>query len=258
MEPTVTAHSPLTTMPDPRARSPHALRLLLLAGLLTVVLWHLPFGRLVLYPFTLLATWFHEMGHGLTALLLGGQFHQLIINPDASGMAPNSVPPGRMNQALMALGGPLGPAVAGAFMILIARHQRLTRGVLAALGLALIGSAVMWVRTPFALGLLMALGVVVLLFVWDAGPAASAFGVQFLGVQACLSTWGQLDYLFKNQATVGGRTLTSDTGLIAQATGLPHLLWAVLLSGATLGLLALSLWLAYRPGRPRSPRLRLV
>ena len=32
-----------------------------------------PYGGYLLYPFTLLSTWVHEMGHGVTALLrIGG------------------------------------------------------------------------------------------------------------------------------------------------------------------------------------------
>jgi hypothetical protein len=38
---------------------------LALAAATTVVLWQFAAGRYLLYPFTILATWFHEMGHGL-------------------------------------------------------------------------------------------------------------------------------------------------------------------------------------------------
>ena len=46
-----------------------------------------PWGRYVLYPFALLATWAHEMGHGLAALLFGGSFHELDLYPDLGGQA---------------------------------------------------------------------------------------------------------------------------------------------------------------------------
>lgn len=41
---------------------------LMAAALVTVVLWQIPQGDYILYPFTILATWFHEMGHGLAAI----------------------------------------------------------------------------------------------------------------------------------------------------------------------------------------------
>ena len=45
--------------------------MLLLAVLVIVVAWQVPYGPQALYPLTLLATFAHEMGHGLTALLAG-------------------------------------------------------------------------------------------------------------------------------------------------------------------------------------------
>ena len=61
---------------------------LILGALLILALqrW-VPMGRLILYPFTLLSTWVHEMGHGISALLVGGHFLRLDIYADASGMA---------------------------------------------------------------------------------------------------------------------------------------------------------------------------
>ena len=41
---------------------------LILAGFIVLALPALPFGNYLVYPFTILTTWFHEMGHGLTAL----------------------------------------------------------------------------------------------------------------------------------------------------------------------------------------------
>jgi hypothetical protein len=46
-----------------------------------------PFGYYLMYPFTLLATWVHESGHGLGALATGGHFDRLMIFWDASGWA---------------------------------------------------------------------------------------------------------------------------------------------------------------------------
>ena len=41
---------------------------LVVAGLVVTMLPALPFGAYLIYPFAILTTWFHEMGHGLTAL----------------------------------------------------------------------------------------------------------------------------------------------------------------------------------------------
>ena len=65
-----------------------------LAGLAvgSILLWQTYWGSLLLYPFTILATWFHEMGHGLAAILAGGRFEQLAIYADGSGVAQSLIP----------------------------------------------------------------------------------------------------------------------------------------------------------------------
>ncbi len=61
--------------------------LLLGIALASVILWQTTLGSFLLYPFTILATWFHEMGHGLAALLTGREFERLQIFSDGSGVA---------------------------------------------------------------------------------------------------------------------------------------------------------------------------
>ncbi len=52
---------------------------LLGAAVTTAILWQLPMGDYILYPFTILATWFHEISHGLMSIILGGNFRELQI-----------------------------------------------------------------------------------------------------------------------------------------------------------------------------------
>ncbi|NJK89178.1 MAG: hypothetical protein HC923_07070, partial [Myxococcales bacterium] len=56
---------------------------------------------MVLYPFTLLATFAHELGHGLVALSLGYDFQSLRLFPDGSGVAYWSGSPGRLGRAIV-------------------------------------------------------------------------------------------------------------------------------------------------------------
>ena len=69
--------------------------LLVILALGSLMIWHAPFGALLLYPFTILSTWFHEMGHGLSAILMGERFDSLVIYPDGSGVAMSLVSPDR-------------------------------------------------------------------------------------------------------------------------------------------------------------------
>lgn len=135
----------LDDLPPRRRRVPW----LAVAALITVILWQMPFGGLLLYPFTILATWFHEMGHGLTAMLLGGSFKQLLIYPNGSGIAVHTSS-GGLGEALVAAGGLLGPPIAGALFILTGRSPHHSRLVIGLLGMALLVSTLIWVRTVLA------------------------------------------------------------------------------------------------------------
>lgn len=229
----------------PKARN-RTLQWLVVAALITVMLWQMPFGGLMLYPFTILATWFHEMGHGLTALLLGGQFYKLEIFANGSGVAYHSGA-GRLTSALVAAGGLLGPPIAGSLFILSGRSASLSRKVLGVLAILLIVSTVIWVRTGFGWLILPMIAVVLGAIAYKGPDWLQPMVIQFLGVQACISTYRQLDYLFMNNAQIGGQVMTSDTGHIAQALLLPYWVWGTLIAGFSFVLLLVSLWIGSRP-----------
>ncbi|MEO0844698.1 MAG: M50 family metallopeptidase, partial [Cyanobacteria bacterium J06643_5] len=69
------------------------------------------------------------------------------------------------------------------------------------------------------------------------------FSIQFLGVQACISTYNQLDYLFTPTA---GPLGVSDTGQIQQQLLLPYWFWGGLIAVASLVILVQSLRIAYK------------
>ena len=232
-------------MTQPVSRQ-QALLLLVLAAIATIAIWQLPFGHQLLYPFTILSVWFHEMGHGLTALLLGGNFQKLELFANGSGVATHSgvVFGGRLGRALVAAGGPLGPAIAGSGLIIAARWPNLSRWSLGVLVAALLLSLI-WMRTLFG---------VIAVVAWAAGIGAIAawspkwlreFALPFLGVQACVSTYNQLGYLFTREVRIDGQVLLSDSGQIAQQLFLPYWFWGALLGLGSLGLLAISLLLTY-------------
>ena len=85
------------------------IRLLIGIAVASIILWQTTIGSLVLYPFTILATWFHEMGHGLAAMLTGASFERLLIFPDGSGVAQSirAADASALTGALIAASGPL-------------------------------------------------------------------------------------------------------------------------------------------------------
>ncbi len=228
----------------------HKQRIGLLMGIavVSIILWQTTIGSLVLYPFTILATWFHEMGHGIAALLSGSQFERLLIFPDGSGVAVSLRPADAspLTNALISASGPLGPAIAGSLLIIASRSEKATRVALAVVGSALIISTLIWVRSFTGWLVLPALGIAILALAQLGTPAQQRFGIQLLGVQACISVWQQFGYLFSSGGSVGGELHRSDTGAIADALLLPYWFWGAAISAAILALLAWSFTFAFR------------
>lgn len=218
------------------------------AAVVTVLLWQFPFGNYILYPFSILATWFHEMGHGLMALLLGGNFERLLIFPNSSGVAFHSDVRflGPLGRALVSAAGPMGPPLAGAALILSSRSRASARTALLILGGALLLSTLIWVRSLFGFIAIPLMGMGILAIALWGSRWLQVFSIQFLGVQACISTYHQLDYLFTRQAIIGGRAMLSDSGQIAQSLLLPYWFWGGLMAIASFFLLYQSLRIAYR------------
>ncbi len=59
---------------------------------ITIILYwvlknYVPYGGYILYPITLLVTFFHETGHAFFAVITGGSVHGIQINNDGSGYA---------------------------------------------------------------------------------------------------------------------------------------------------------------------------
>lgn len=228
----------------------HRQRLVLLMwiAVVSVILWQTRIGSLILYPFTILATWFHEMGHGIAAILTGASFERLLIFPDGSGIAQSMVPANAsgLTHALIAASGPLGPAIAGSLLIIASRTDKATRVALTVVGLALILSTVIWVRTLTGWLVLPALGLAILALAWRGTADHRQFGIQLLGVQACISVWEQFSYLFSAGGSIGGALHRSDTSAIADALIFPYWFWGAAISAVIVLLLWWSFAVAFR------------
>jgi len=214
----------------------------------SIMLWQTYWGSLLLYPFTILATWFHEMGHGLAAVLTGGQFEQLAIYSDGSGVAQSLMPADAsvLSLALVSAAGPLGPPVVGALLIMASRGRRATRIALSLLAGALLLSTLIWVRSLVGWLVLPGLALSLLAVLLRGSPKVQDFTIQLLGVQACISAWHDVGYLFSDGGLVAGQPQRSDTAAIAGSLLLPYWFWGAAISVLILGLLAASLRFALR------------
>jgi len=225
------------------------LALFWVAAAISLILPRIPYGRNLLYPFALLGTWAHEMGHGLFAIVAGGSFNRLVIYQNLGGTASSSGV-GSLGRALVAAGGLLGPALAGGLIIVLGSREATARWVLAGLAVLLALSLVFFVRNLFgwlALGLIAAaLGGLA-----GYGPeVVRVFVTQLIGIQFCLASWGTLDYMFTKRFVRDGQVIDSDTQEIAEVLLLPYWFWGGLIALASLAIMASSFYFAWiRPLR---------
>jgi len=210
-----------------------------------------PFGRLAMYPLTILATWIHEMGHGLTALVVGGHFDHLDVYGDASGLAFTSA--GHpWQQGLIAAGGLLAPPMVGVLLLGVSRGPRRARIVLAVLATVIALSLAVWVRSLAGWIALPIDAAALVYFAVRKSMRARMVFAQLVGVTLAIDTVSRVDYLFSGSATIEGVTRSSDIASVAGAFGGQYLVWGAGLTVVSLGLLALGLRLAWRDAAVRS------
>lgn len=190
----------------------------------TFVLYRLPGADTIAWPLVLLSTLAHELGHGITALLVGGRFTSLVISSDASGLA-YTTSEGSLRHALVCAGGLVGPALAAALLFALARRDKLARASLVVLGLAL--GAIVPVLVTGTFGQVF-VGIVAALFLL-VGVRAPAWlakhALAFVSVQLALSVWSRGDYLFTPVAHMATGDMPSDVARMSENLGLPYWFW---------------------------------
>ncbi len=240
---------------DDRNRDERARWLLLAAVGLTFLLQLIPFGGLIGWPLVLLSTFVHEIGHGLTALLVGARFEAFYMFGDASGFARWSGSPGPGARALIAAGGLVGPAVAALFGFLAARREQVARGFLIGLVVVCAALLALFVRGPVGIGFVLALMAGIGWVVWKK-PEWAQLLLVFLSVQLAISVFSRGDYLFTATAMTGAGEMPSDTAHMAEALGGTYWLWGLACGAFSVGVLVLGMWI-YLRGGPELPKWRM-
>jgi hypothetical protein len=227
--------------------SPNRSRIILLVmGLCTVVIWQFPIGRQLLYPFTLLATYAHEMGHGITAFVLGAHFDALDMHLDGSGVAHWHGDMGRFSRGLIAAGGLVGPSIAGSIVLIMSRNPLRARIVLYAMCAFMLLSLVMVARSAFAVVFILVFAAALALGAQPFARPVQALAVQLIGVQLCLSVFRDVSYMFSEGGLVDGVYHASDSAAIADALLLPYWFWGAMTAAFSFVVLAGGLYLALR------------
>ena len=194
----------------------------------SLLLWNLPLGGVVLYPFKIFATWLHEFSHAFVMMIVGAGFDRVEIFRDGSGLAYARGEVGAFGSAAIAAAGYMGTPVFGAVGILIATTPARARRLLIVLGVALGITAIAFIATTFGQVAASALGIAMIAWAIIAPPTWRIAMVQILAAQACVNAVLDIRVLFRPQLVVNGSALgRSDAHAMAAATFGTTDAWAV-------------------------------
>jgi len=208
------------------------LRTLAFALLASLLLWNLPFGGVLLYPFKLLATWLHELSHGLSMILTGVGFDRVLIYRDTSGLAYGSSEAGRVASAIIAAAGYMGTPLWGAVLLVVTPNARWARWALLVLAALLGITALTVIDTPdgdrfgpWAIGAIGGACAAAALVV----PARLRLAIaHFVAAQSCVDALLDIRVLLRPAQVVGGKVAgASDAHNMAMATFGTTATWAV-------------------------------
>ena len=183
-------------------------------------LYVIPYGYQIGYPLILLSTLAHEMGHGIAAMLIGGEFSKFCLYQDASGVAYTSTSSG-ISAAIVSAGGLVGPAIVGAVFFAFAHKGKI---LFTSMGVFLLLAEILVVRNTFGLAF-VGVCTVLCFFLANRNTAMQQMAAYFVGIQLAMSVFSRGDYLFTEYAETGAGKMPSDVAHIAEALWLPYWFW---------------------------------
>ena len=186
-------------------------------------------GRYILYPFTIFSTWVHELCHGITAVLLGGQIVSLHIYKDGSGLAYTTSTGENWKRVCIASAGYLGTATLGSIMLLIRRTRLGPTIGLISIGVGILISCILVVRNQFGLLSLPFIGIFLILAGWKLKAKYVRYLYAFLSVTCSLNALTSIKELFQpGVGYVNGEERYSDAHTVADIAGGTYMLYAII------------------------------
>ncbi len=176
----------------------------------------------LIYPLKLLVVFFHELSHGLAALLTGGSIMRIEMVAQQGGLCVTL----GGSRFLILSAGYLGSLIWGGAILVLASRTRFDRGLQTLLGLVLLLSTLVWVRPLTGFGFVFA--ALTALGLTAAGLLLSGFLndllLKLIGLTSVL--YAPLDIL--SDVLARPNALQSDASQLAQQTGIPTVLWGAL------------------------------
>jgi hypothetical protein len=225
---------------------------LLIAAIISVLLWFIPYLEILGYPFRLFVTFIHEGSHALAAVLTGHSVQSLSVSFDTSGLTKREGA-GLLANMFISSAGYMGAMAFGALLLFLIRKSVKSRFILTACGVLIALLTLVfgvftsaftfeaWSGIPFTLlsGGIISAGL--FLMAKFATKRVATFLVSFLAVQCVLNALLDLKTIFF-LSTPFAPTIPNDALNMASYTGIPAILWAGLWIALALGIL----WWAMR------------
>ena len=183
-----------------------------------VVAFFLTNVPIISLPFNWLETFFHEISHGLVAIVTGGEIVHIRLFSDGSGYC--QFQGGWL--LLVSLSGYLGAALWGYLIYQITWYsERVSRMVVIALLVLLVMTMVLWVRDVLTSAILFVLvALFTLTLKWSSGPWVGHL-LRIFGLVVLINSWNSPFFLVDGQSRGDGAQL-------ADITFIPEIIWVSL------------------------------
>ncbi len=188
------------------------------------LLWNTP----VMIPLKILIVFFHELSHGLAALLTGGSIESISISPQQGGLTTTR---GGWGFAITSTGY-LGSLLIGVLLYLSALKTKADKLIMGALGATMLLVAALYMRELFALGFTIAAGAAMLASAKYLPENINDAALRVLG----LVSMGYVPFDILSD-TIIRSNLRSDAYTLSTQTGLPTVLWGGLWLAASLAVI---------------------
>lgn len=145
--------------------------------ILAVIFWQ----SKILLPIKYLTVFFHELSHGIAALLTGGQIISINVSQDQGGLCTTA---GGW-QSIILSAGYLGSLFWGSSILLLAAKTNKDKAIVRGLGIMLLIVTALWVRNLFGIILCLTSGIALILFAKYMSEFICDQFLRFFGLVSC-------------------------------------------------------------------------
>lgn len=169
-------------------------------------------------PFSWMMTFFHEISHGIAALVTGGSVNLIELNLDGSGLCSYS---GGI-RFIVAIAGYLGAVLCGMAIYMSASSMNKNRAdhIAMFLTVLVVVSAVLWARDLITWIIMIIMSVVLISVVKLKNSVVDQFLMKFIGIYVLL------DAVRAPLHLLDGRSI-GDGADLAEITFIPEIVWVV-------------------------------